>query len=110
MAKRGDWASQLTERVVLQSPVGADDGQGGRAISWQDSATIWAKVEPLGNGTRAGANSGQREASAAYRITIRTREGVDATMRLLWRSRLLVLHSIHERDRMLVLLAYEENL
>lgn len=103
-------ASQLKERVSIEAPVSADDGQGGKTITWEEVATCWAEVRPVGSGGREGASAGQPEAAAGYRVRIRAMDGVDATMRLQWRSRTLVIHSVHEHTHMLELLTYEEGL
>lgn len=103
-----DWASRLKERVTLQAPVASSDGQGGQSVAWNDVATLWAEVRVVGAGSRERANAQQPQAAAGYRVRIRTHAEIDATMRLQWRTRTLAIHSVHEHDAMLELLAYEE--
>lgn len=102
-----DFASRATERITLEQPVGADDGLGGQEITWEEVATLWAEVRPAG-GAREGASAQQPEAAAGYRVRIRTRDGVNAAMRLQWRGRTLAVHSVHAHANELELLAYEE--
>lgn len=103
-----DWASRLKERVTVEAPVASSDGQGGQEIVWEEVAQLWAEVRPVGNGARERASGQQPEAAAGYRVRIRTRADIDATMRLQWRARTLAIHSVHEQEAMLELLAYEE--
>lgn len=103
-----DFASRLKERITLEQPVGADDGLGGQSINWESVATVWAEIRPVGAGSREGASAQQPEAAAGYRVRIRNRDGVNAAMRIQWRARTLAIHSVHEHDATLELLAYEE--
>lgn len=103
-----DLASRLKERVTLEAPIATSDGQGGQAINWEEVTRVWAEVRPLSSSARERTNARQPEAAAGYRVRIRTHVEVDATMRLQWRTRTLFIHSVHEHDTTLELLAYEE--
>lgn len=103
-------ASQLKERVAIEAPVASSDGQGGQNITWHEGGTVWAEVRTVGNYGRERASGQQAEAAAGYRVRIRTHIAVNATMRLRWRARILAVHSVHEQEAMLELLAYEEGL
>ena len=103
-----DWASRLKERVSVQEPVASSDGQGGQQISWEVVATVWAEVSIVGNGGRERETAQQTQAAAGYRVRMRYRADIDATMRLQWRDRTLAIHSVHEQDDRLELLVYEE--
>lgn len=103
-----DPASLLDQRVVIEQPQRSGDGMGGGSIAWQTLATLWAHVTPMRGQGRERARGEMIEALAGYRVTIRLRDDVDATMRLRWRTRVLVIHSLHERGEMLEILAYEE--
>lgn len=105
-----DWASRLNERVAIEKPLASSDGQGGQLITWSTVATVWAEVRTVGSGGRERASAQQPEAAAGYRVRLRCRADVDATMRLQWRSRILAIHSVHEQHDHLELLAYEEGL
>ncbi|MBX3446592.1 MAG: phage head closure protein [Parvibaculaceae bacterium] len=86
----------MRERVTLQSPLLTADGAGGATIAWDDEAMIWAKVEELGGDERV---SGERLAARArLRLTIRYREGLNAAMRVIWKTRPLDIRAIRDRD------------
>lgn len=104
-----DWASRLKERVMIEQPVASSDGHGGQEISWVALATVWAEVNTV-VGARERASGQQPEAVAGYRVRLRHRTDVDATMRLRWRTRVLSIHSVHEQEDRLELLAYEEGI
>jgi len=103
-------ATDLRERVRIEFPQSVADGLGGRTISWQLLAECWAQIEPLRSAARAAERSAQRSTMAGYRVRMRLRDDVDATMRIIWRNRVLMIHSLHELSHALELLAYEEQL
>lgn len=102
-----DWASALNERVAIKQPVRTADGLGGQEVVWETLAYVWAQVEPVGN-MRAREAAAQREGQAGYRVRIRYRPGINASLRLLWRTRTLIVHAVHEQEAILEILAYEE--
>jgi SPP1 family predicted phage head-tail adaptor len=105
-------ASELREQVRVERPVTVDDGYGGKTISWNELATVFAEVKPLSGivNARERLVGDQREASAGYRVIIRLRTDVTAAMRIIWKTHILLIHSLHERDATLSLLCYEENI
>lgn len=105
----GDLASQLNERVAIKQAAATVDELGGQTVTWNTLAFVWAQVEPVGS-TRARETGAQREGQAGYRVRMRIRDDVKASMRLLWRTRTLTIHSLHERGEILEILAYEEGL
>jgi SPP1 family predicted phage head-tail adaptor len=80
-------AGELDQRVIVQRHVRVPDEGGGYAESWEDEATVWAKVEPIGGRERVQAQ--QTEAPVNYRITVRRRTDISAGDRLLWLGRVL---------------------
>lgn len=99
---------EMRERVTLQSPLLEADGAGGATIAWEDEATVWAKVEELGGDEHA---SGERLAARTrLRLTIRYREGLNAAMRVIWKTRPLDIRAIRDPDgrRHLLILDCEE--
>lgn len=75
-------AGQLNQRVILQQRANGVDAAGQPSTTWQDVATVWAKVQPLrGRDFLAAA---QAQATFDARVHIRWRAGVVATMRLMW--------------------------
>lgn len=86
----------MRERIALQSPLLEADGAGGADVSWDDEATVWAKVEALSGDERL---SGERLAPRArLRLTIRHREGLNTAMRALWKTRALDIRAIRDPD------------
>lgn len=87
---------EMRERVTLQSPLLAADGAGGADVSWDDEATVWAKVETLTGDERV---NGERLAPRArFRLTIRYRNGLNTAMRALWKTRPLDIRAIRDPD------------
>ncbi len=78
-------AGQLTERVTLQQREDATvDANGQPSADWEDVATVWAKAEPLRG--REFFAAGQTQSQVDVRFTIRWRDGVVPTMRVMWRG------------------------
>lgn len=102
-------SSQLRERVRIEQPSTASDGYGGVVSGWVAVATVFAAVEPLFIGQNETQEAARRSGSAGYRIRIRARGDITAAMRVIWKSRVLVIHSIHDQGELLNLLTYEEN-
>lgn len=86
----------MSERVTLQSPVRTADGAGGAAVTWNEGASVWAKVEMLGGGETPMAE--RLEARARVRVTIRHRPGVTAEMRAVWQGRALDIRNVRDLD------------
>src|SRR5690625_1847908 len=79
-AKVGLDAGKLRHRVTIQKCVLGIVSVGGRKVTWDDVATVWAAIEPLSARERLVADQVQSEVTA--RITIRYRDDVDASMRI----------------------------
>ncbi len=77
-------AGKLRHRVLIQQQVTTRDDDGFSHTSWVDVATVWASVEPLS--AREFIQSGQTQAAITARITIRYREGLLPSMRILHRG------------------------
>lgn len=102
--------SRLRERITLERRVAVADSFGGQDVAWETLATVFADVQPLSQNMRERSAADQLRAIAGYRVTLRLREDVDASMRLQWQGRVLQIHALHVREQMLELLAYEEQL
>lgn len=101
-------ASRLKERVTIQGPSRSADTYGGTDVTWTEVASVFADVQPLLGIARKRLSGDEVTGIAGYRVTIRHRDDVNASMRLLWRSSRLVIHSLHETAATLEILAYEE--
>lgn len=102
-------ASLLRERVRIEQLVMTDDGCGGQTHNWSELATAFAQVEPIYVGQTERAVADQRSANAGYRVRIRLRSDVEASMRVIWKNHVLAIHSLHEQGEILSILTYEEN-
>lgn len=104
-------ASDLKERVRIERPVATDDGYGGKTITWTELATVFAEVKPVQGAIteRERLVADQRNAYSGYRVAVRLRTDVTAAMRVIWKTRTLLIHSLHEREVYLSMLCYEEN-
>lgn len=103
-------SSRLRERVTIQQLSVAADGYGGQTRSWVTLATVFAEVEPVYSIQSEKEVADQRIANAGYRVWIRLRTDVTASMRIQWKSHVLTIHSLHEQGELLSILTYEENL
>jgi len=77
----------LRHRVLIQQQVTTRDSDGIEQTAWVDVAMVWASVEPLS--AREFIQSGQTQAAVTARITMRYREGMLPTMRLIHRGEIL---------------------
>ncbi len=102
-------ASLLRERVTIQQPTQSDDGYGGKTVSWTELATVFAQVEPIFVTQGEHLVADQVTAYAGYRVRVRMRGDVAASMQILWKTHTLKIHSLHEQGEVLSILAYEEN-
>lgn len=110
-----NYSMMLNKRVVLQSLTETPDGAGGFSSSWQAVVTLWANVTPIsGNSASMGGAESfrfmQLQNSQLMRITIRYREDVTATMRVVMGSRVFNIRRVinkHEKNEILELIAEE---
>ena len=77
-------ASDLRQRVLLESPTDTPDGLGGYTRSWSSVATVWAQVTPS-QGSEHVIAQGVR-AQAAYDVRIRYRGDASASWRVTWNA------------------------
>lgn len=75
-------AGGLRHRVTIQERLNTQDPQTGEnTYSWEDVATVWAKVEPLS--AREFIQSQTTQSQVVARITVRYIQGLSADMRIL---------------------------
>lgn len=82
---------------------------GGHAEQWDEVATVFGRLEPVGAAVRLGA--GQALETVTHRVTIRCRDGISSGMRLTKGARRFAIVSVHDPDesgRYLVLRTREE--
>lgn len=87
-------ASDLTERITIQQEIRVPDGMGGDELTWQDLATVWARVLPQRGRERLTAV--QQHDSIVYLVTIRRRSDVTSAMRVLWGERVMNIRNVSD--------------
>ena len=89
-------ASELNKRVTIQRATNIYDAAGGTIKSWNDVATIWAKVEE-GRGSEFYQNR-QFENQQQAILTIRYREDVTVHDRISFDGRFFSIVSIQDKN------------
>lgn len=72
-----DFSSRATKRIVIQSPGDVPDDSGGRVVTWSDTYTLWAIMEPKGG--KEMFLSAQLQSRVDAVITIRYQAGLADT-------------------------------
>ena len=78
-------SSQMKCRITIQAPSDVPDGSGGVQRDWQDICSVWAAFSPLSG--KESLWMGQLQSARVHRITIRYRDDIDTSMRILYRNR-----------------------
>lgn len=78
----GILAGRLRQRVTLRKPEAVKSPYGEVTTAWVDVATCWADFVPLS--VREFIGQSRVESQVSARVTIRYRDDVDATMRLVY--------------------------
>jgi head-tail adaptor len=90
---------RLKTRLVIQSPVEADDGQGGVLRSYTTLATVWAAVMPLAARAAGGGVEADAEGAAIkVRILLRSNFSLTLQHRLVDGARIYRIAAIRDRD------------
>ncbi len=90
------YAGKLNERVTIQVPRETRNTLGETRLTWDDLATVWARVE--GMSSREVLQAMQANAVVSHKIHIRYRSGVDHEARVMWRGRHMEIASVVERQ------------
>lgn len=107
-ARRLPEIGELRQRIIFQSPVEQDDGYGGKVVTWQDSFSAWAMIEPLSAHERFEAMS--VKSGVTHRVYVRHRMDINTEMRLRYGDRIFEIEGIldvGEQKRFLELLCSE---
>lgn len=87
---------QMNRRIALRSVQSTPDGGGGYDETVTDSPEIWAHVEPLqGNEQLQAMQTGMQR---PHRFTIRYREGITGTTRIVYADRVFDVKSVIDPD------------
>lgn len=101
-------AGKLRHVVNIQADQGIQNDVGEHIPSWVTTITTRAAVEPIAG--REFFDAQQRQAEITHRVRLRYRTGIEPTMRLLYRSRVLMIEAVidvEERRRELHLMCRE---
>jgi SPP1 family predicted phage head-tail adaptor len=88
----------MRERIRVEQPVATIDSLGGRAITWQEVATIWANVKT--DSYQAGRETfeaGTLKSRLRYRMAVRHETALSEDMRIVWRGSYFNIRAIIER-------------
>lgn len=87
---------QMTARLILEEALRQADGQGGAETGWQETAALWARIEPVSVllGEMAGAATG----TITHRIWLRFRAGISAGQRLRKGERVFAIRLVRDPD------------
>nr|WP_316653297.1 phage head closure protein [uncultured Gellertiella sp.] len=89
-------AGALRHPLVLETPVGVADGQGGVSVSFAPLASLFARIEPLGPVETD--DSGFADISRQIRVTIRARPDLRRGQRFASELRRFVIESVEDPD------------
>jgi len=85
---------RLRERVTIQQATETRNAMGEVVQSWVTFAERWASVDGLSS--REFLLQGQQQSEISHRVRLRYVPGMKATMRFLWRGRVLEMTSLLE--------------
>lgn len=102
-----DLPDRLTERIRIESPITTSDMQGGRVVTWQLFAECFAEVRVDGQ-FRSSATAHMHTANLRYRITIYPNAAITHAMRVVWKTKQLMLHHSEIYPTYMVLVCEEE--
>jgi SPP1 family predicted phage head-tail adaptor len=86
----------LRSEFALQAKTPVPDGLGGHSESWAETATVFAKIEPISATSRFGPD--QTVETVTHRVTLRWRNGVAAGMRFVRQGRIFDIVTVHDPD------------
>ncbi len=76
-------AARLSERVRIEQPVHADDGQGGIVPAWELVAEVWAEITPLLPRQNQAIDQIQ---DTRLRCIMREQVAINTSYRLIWKN------------------------
>lgn len=95
----------LDHRVKLQTASRVTDSAGGWTVTWADTATVWASVEPVSG--REPFVAQQLQGHVTHKVLIRYRSGITHDMRVLFGTRKFDVQAvINDKERNETLMLY----
>jgi len=98
----------LRHRITFQRENKTADDYRGHTSTWDDVATVWAKVEPVSG--REYYYSHQLKNAISHKITIRYRDDISAELRIVFEKRIMKIESIinlQEQERFMEIMCME---
>jgi head-tail adaptor len=92
-----EFAGALCERISFERRSDARDLLAGVRGKWRYDGAAWAAVAPLGAGDAVEGDA--LSALPRWRVTIRSREGLEPGSRIIWRGRFLRVRSVESDPR-----------
>ena len=86
----------LRSELSLQAATPVPDGMGGHTQSWNEIATVFARIEPISATSVFGPD--QTVETVTHRVTLRWRNGVAAGMRFVRHARIFDIVTVHDPD------------
>jgi len=105
--------SLLRHRLTLQQATQTPDGAGGFEITWSDIIDLWGEISAANLKSFYGFEklfAGKLQSEISHKITIRYRNGISTSMRLLFDNRafnIRAINNINENNEILELLVDE---
>ncbi len=99
----------LRHRITFQSERKVADTYRGHTSTWDDVATVWAKVEPVSG--REYYYSHQLKNVISHKITVRHRDDITAELRIVFEKRIMKIESLvnlQEQERFIEIRCIEE--
>lgn len=87
---------ELRVELALEACSTAPDGLGGLTETWVETATLFARIEPVSAESAFGA--AQTLESVSHRITLRYRDGVASGMRFTRKGCVFDILTVHDPD------------
>ncbi|WP_407070399.1 phage head closure protein [Neorhizobium alkalisoli] len=87
---------QMTARLDLEVPQAMPDGQGGATLTWEVTASLWARIEPIS--FRVAEETAAEIGTISHRIWVRFREGVMAGQRFRKGGRVFLVKLVRDPD------------
>jgi len=91
-------AGDMWTRVTIETPTKTQNEVGETVLTWSTFATVWAEVESLS--ARETERFAETVGFMTHRVKIRYLDGLNGAMRVVYRSRVLEIGQIIERDRL----------
>lgn len=88
----GELAGSLRERVVLERRLGGRDALGGGGGRYAYIGEAWAALSPIAPGNLTAGES--IRALPRWRVTLRKRDFIDPSVRLVWRGKFLAVRAV----------------